>query len=162
MNILRSRWPKGMAYLFRGALQQGSSCCPQTPSGVNTQLLRHLHKQSNRGECLQHTSARKSLFPLGFSNVNGLGRVRLAAEYPALGARLVSTDPNSSGHEGSSLGTTSLKVAALATGIPAIAFGFADNFIMVIAGEQIDEFLGVLIGTSVLFEDSRVATANAH
>ena len=43
-----------------------------------------------------------------------------------------------------------LGTLALAAGIPFIGFGFADNFIMIIAGEQIDCSLGVRFGLSTL------------
>ncbi|KAA0166785.1 hypothetical protein FNF31_01160 [Cafeteria roenbergensis] len=41
-------------------------------------------------------------------------------------------------------------VVALAAGIPAVAFGFTDNFIMLVAGTEIDAFFGVKMGLSTM------------
>jgi hypothetical protein len=43
-----------------------------------------------------------------------------------------------------------LLMLALAGGVPFIGFGFADNFIMIIAGDQIDATLGIRFGLSTL------------
>lgn len=43
-----------------------------------------------------------------------------------------------------------LVALALGTGVPFVGFGFADNFIMIVAGDQIDCTLGVKFGLSTL------------
>ena len=39
---------------------------------------------------------------------------------------------------------------ALANGVPFIGFGFADNLIMIVAGDMIDKSIGVTLGISTL------------
>lgn len=43
-----------------------------------------------------------------------------------------------------------LTALAVAAGVPFIAFGFTDNFIMLIAGEEIDATFGERLGLSTL------------
>ena len=43
-----------------------------------------------------------------------------------------------------------LTALAVAAGVPLIAFGFTDNFIMLIAGEEIDAAFGARLGLSTL------------
>lgn len=48
------------------------------------------------------------------------------------------------------LTTKQTAIVALAAGIPAVAFGFTDNFIMLVAGTEIDAFFGVKMGLSTM------------
>jgi hypothetical protein len=43
-----------------------------------------------------------------------------------------------------------LSLVALSTAIPAVGFGFVDNFLMIIAGDYIDVTIGVTLGISTM------------
>jgi tRNA-specific adenosine deaminase 1 len=42
-----------------------------------------------------------------------------------------------------------LGLVAVSTAIPAVGFGFVDNFLMIIAGDYIDVTIGVTLGERV-------------
>ena len=69
--------------------------------------------------------------------------------------RLLSTEPAASSHHATlsaALKPTRAQLAtlALASGLPFVGFGFADNAIMIMVGDQIDSSLGVRFGISTM------------